>query len=103
MAVYAVFEVELLTDPSPHDADGYERYRTAVPELIARFGGRYLVRAGTGTALEGRPTTGRWHLVVFPDAESAQQFWNCPEYLAFKPLRAGAADVRAVLVEHPPG
>ena len=80
MAVYAVFEVELLTDPSPHDADGYERYRAAVPELIARFGGRYLVRAGTGTALEGRPTTGRWHLVVFPDAESAQQFWSCPEY-----------------------
>ncbi|MEJ7562494.1 MAG: hypothetical protein WKF45_08220 [Ilumatobacteraceae bacterium] len=36
MAVYAVFEVELLTDPSPHEADGYERYRAAVPELIAR-------------------------------------------------------------------
>jgi len=101
--VYCVFEVELLTDPSPHDADGYERYRAAVPELIARFGGRCRRARGSGTALEGRPTTARWHLVEFPDAESAQQFWSCPEYVALKPLRAGAADVRAVLVEPPPG
>ncbi|MEJ7720586.1 MAG: DUF1330 domain-containing protein [Ilumatobacteraceae bacterium] len=97
-----MFEVELLTDPSPHDADGYERYRAAVPELIARFGGRYLVRAGTGT---------RWRVgprrTVAPRRVSRCRVGTAVLELSrvprVKPLRAGAADVRAVLVEHPPG
>ena len=99
MSVYGVFEVELAENPTDIDRRRYDEYRAAVPELIARFGGRYLVRAGTGRALEGRSTTGRWHLVEFPDVESAEAFWSSPEYVALVPLRSGAADVRAVLVE----
>lgn len=95
MAVYAVFEVEVVDDA----AGGYQQYRAAVPALIERFGGRYLVRAGSGEALEGRATTARWHLVEFPDLAAAHAFWDCPEYLALKPLRAGAADVRAVVIQ----
>lgn len=102
MPVYAVFEVEVEAEPTAAAAAGYERYRAAVPALVERFGGRYLVRAGRGESLEGRATTGRWHLVEFPDADAARAFWSCADYLALKPLRAGAADVRAVLVEGPP-
>jgi uncharacterized protein (DUF1330 family) len=101
MPVYAIFEVDVDDDQSENEAKDYASYKAAVPELIERFGGRYLVRAGSGRALEGRPTTGRWHLVEFPDANSAERFWNSAEYLALKPLRAGAAEVRAVLVEPP--
>lgn len=101
MTVYAVFEVDVADDPGEEAAARYETYRATVPDLIERFGGRYLVRAGRGRALEGRETHGRWHLIAFPDVESADHFWNCPEYAALKPLRAGAADVRAVLVEPP--
>jgi len=92
--VYAVFEVDVLDA----DHEGYAAYRAAVPELVARHGGRYLARAATGRALEGAPTSARWHLVEFPDVASAEAFWTCPEYVALKPLRAGAADVRAVLI-----
>lgn len=101
MSVYGVFEVDVADDPTEADRRGYDEYRAAVPALIDRFGGRYLVRAGSGRALEGRVTSGRWHLIEFPDVESAEAFWNCPEYLALVPLRAGAATVRAVLVEGP--
>lgn len=92
---YAVFEVEVHDDRS----DAYARYRAAVPELIERFGGRYLARAASGRALEGAPTTGRWHIVEFPSADAADAFWSCEEYVELKSLRADAASVRAVVIE----
>ena len=102
MTVFAVFEVLVDPDAGAEAVASYEVYRAAVPALIERFGGRYLVRAGTGRAIEGAPTTARWHIIEFPDDESAEAFWASPEYEAIKPLRAGAADLRAVLVTPPP-
>ena len=99
MTVYALFEVTLLDDPSADAVAAYERYRAAVPELIAAHGGRYLARAATGAALEGRAAGDRFHLLEFPDAEAARAFWSSPEYLALKPGRDGAVSVRAVLIE----
>lgn len=100
MPVLAVFEVELLPDPPAAAVEGYERYRAAVPALVARFGGTYLVRAATGESLEGPPLVGqrRWHVIEFPDADAARAFWSCDEYRALTPLRAGAVEVRAVLL-----
>ena len=95
MTVYAVFEVDVHED----DSEAYTSYRTAVPGLIERFGGRYLARAAPGRALEGAPTTGRWHLVEFPGAAEADAFWTCPEYNELKAMRSGAATVRAVLID----
>jgi uncharacterized protein (DUF1330 family) len=101
--VYAVFEVILRPDAGPEAQEAYDRYRAAVPALVARFGGRYLARAAAGELLEGGPEPGqRWHLIEFPDAEACRAFWAAPEYRAIAPLREAAADVRAVLVV-PPG
>jgi uncharacterized protein (DUF1330 family) len=96
--VFAVFEVRINGEASPEAQRSYEEYRAAVPALIARFGGRYLVRAALPESLEGVPSDGKWHLVEFPDRESALAFWACDEYRALTPLRAGAAEVRAVLL-----
>ena len=102
MPAYAFFELVLHDDPSPEALAAYERYRAAVPPLIERHGGRYLVRAWPGTALEGAPAGDRFHLVEFPDAAAAEAFWTSPDYLAAKHGREGAVSVRAVLVT-PPG
>ncbi len=99
MPAYAVFEVAVNPDPTPDAAARYADYRAAVPAMIERHGGRYLARAAGAEALEGGPTEGRWHLVEFPSADAARAFWESPEYLALQPLRAGAADVRAVLID----
>ena len=95
MSVWAVFEVDV-RDP---DNEAYAAYRAAVPALVERFGGRYLARAGTGRALEGAPTTARWHVIEFPSADAADALWACPEYVELKALRADAVSVRAVLIE----
>ncbi len=102
MPVYAVFEVVVAADAPADVAARYADYRAAVPELIDRHGGRYLARAAAGESLEGEPTAGRWHLVEFPDAAAAHAFWTSPEYADLQPLRRGAADVRAVLIDPEP-
>lgn len=96
--VHVVFEVDVLDA----DAPGYLDYKAAVAPLIERFGGRYLARAARGTSVEGPGTKGVWHLIEFPDARAVHAFWDSPEYAELRPLRAGAADVRAVLIESDP-
>lgn len=99
MPVYAVFELTLVSDPTPEALAAYDHYRAHVPDLIRAHGGRYLARAATGTALEGAPAGDRFHLLEFPDADAARGFWTSPEYLALKSGRDGAVAVRAVLIE----
>lgn len=94
-----MFEVDVVPDPSPEAAARYAEYKAAVPALIERHGGRYLARAAEGHGLEGPPTSGRWHVVEFPSAEAAREFWASADYLAVQPLRAGAAEVRAVVID----
>ena len=103
MGVLALFDITLLDDLTPEAAAGYERYRAAVPELVARFGGRYLLRAATAELLEGAPSDGphRFHLIEFPDADAARAFWASPDYRAIQPWREGAVEVRAMLLMPP--
>jgi uncharacterized protein (DUF1330 family) len=90
-----VFEVDVLAADSP----AYREYKEAVAPLIEQFGGRYLARAARGTAIEGPATQGVWHIVEFPDIDAVHAFWACPEYSRLRPLREGAVDVRAVIIE----
>jgi uncharacterized protein (DUF1330 family) len=101
MTVIAVFEVQPNPNATEEQRRNYDEYRSRVPALIASFGGKYLVRAGSGEAIEGSAAAARWHVIEFPDASAAKAFWSSPEYTALKPLRKGAAEVRAVLVSPP--
>ena len=47
MPAYLIANIEV-TDPA-----GFERYRAAVPSVIAAHGGRYLVRGGEKHPVEG--------------------------------------------------
>ena len=50
---YAIAEINV-TDP-----DAYKQYLNAVTPIVAHFGGKYLVRAGTVIPLEGEAPIGR--------------------------------------------
>lgn len=93
-----MFEVVLRPDATEEALAAYAEYRSQVPAMIEAAGGRYLARAWSGEALEGAAAGDRFHLLEFPDADTARRFWQSPEYLAIKHLRGDAADVRAVLI-----
>lgn len=93
MPAYAVFDIEV-TDP-----DAFERYRAEVPAVLARHGGRYLVRGGELHAVEGEFGLTRMVIVEFPSLEAARRFYSSPEYAPLLQLRVASTRSRAVLVE----
>lgn len=77
-------------------------YGKAAAELVARFGGRYVLRAPGALSLEGGFGDGASVVISeWPDRESALAFWNSPEYAEVKRLREGLAEVQVMLVEAP--
>lgn len=101
MAVYTFFEVTLRPDATDADRAAYDEYRSAVPAIVERHGGRYLARGWTGRELHDGPVGDRFHLLEFPDDDAVRAFWESPEYRAIAPKRLGAATVRAVVVAPP--
>lgn len=98
MSAYAVFEVNPNPDATVEQLRNYDEYKSQVPKLIALFGGIYMIRGGSAVGLVGNQPAPRWHIIEFPDQESAQSFWNSTEYMSIKHLRDGAAEVRAVVI-----
>jgi uncharacterized protein (DUF1330 family) len=52
MPAYFIVEIDV------QDAAAFDQYRAQVPATIARYGGRYLVRGGSGGDPGGRRTAG---------------------------------------------
>jgi len=77
----------------------YGEYTKLSPGIIEKFGGRFLARGGRTATLEGPPARGRVVVIEFPSFERAQEFYNSPDYVAARKLRAGAASAQFVLVE----
>ncbi len=89
----------LLANLTVRDAQKFEAYRQAVPALIARFGGRYLVRGGAVEVKEGDPGLNRVVILEFPDMAAARAFYDSPDYAPLLALRLAGADGTVALVE----
>lgn len=93
MPAYMIAEIEV-TDP-----DAYKAYASRAPDVIARHGGRFVVRGGAVELLEGGPPPARLVVIEFPDAATARAFYGSPDYREIQPLRQRASHGRLVLVE----
>ena len=82
-----------------HDPEAYKEYTKRTPEIIAKFGGKFIVRGGKTITLEGPEETRRVVIVEFPSLEQAEAFYNSPEYQAAIPYRQRAAEAEMILVE----
>ena len=81
------------------DPEAYDRYRAMVPPSIAAYGGRFVVRGGATTTLEGTWSPARLVILEFPSVERARAWWASPEYAEAKALRLASAESEMVLVE----
>jgi uncharacterized protein (DUF1330 family) len=92
LAAYIYGDIEI-TDGGP-----YEEYRRLVPAIIAAHGGRYLVRGGAVSLLEGDASPRRVVILEFPDMERLLAFYNSAEYQPLKALRQGCSTGNLVAV-----
>lgn len=80
------------------DEDNYMRYAKGVPDVIAKYGARVLVRGGKAHPMEGE-TRPRNVILEFPSAQAAIDCYNSDEYQSLRKHREGAGEVDIVIVE----
>lgn len=80
------------------DAEAYKKYVAANAEPFAKFGARFLVRAGDSEVVEGA-SRGRHVVIEFDSYEQALTCYRSPEYQHAKSLREGASLADLVVVE----
>ena len=93
MPAYVIVETDI------SDPEQYEQYKAASPAAVAAGGGRFVVRGGDLTVLEGDWTPSRLVVLEFESLEAAKRFYESEQYQEAKRLRDGAADLRMVAVE----
>jgi len=93
MSAYVIAEIEVV-DPA-----AYEDYRKQVPAVVARFGGRFIVRGGKIDPREGGWTPKRIVVLEFPSMAQAQKWYDSPEYAPLIKLRQKASKGKLLLVE----
>jgi uncharacterized protein (DUF1330 family) len=93
MAAYLVVQIDV------KDQSEFEKYKVMAAPAISAYGGKYLVRGGAITVLEGDWKPERFVIVEFESAERARQWWNSKEYEEAKNLRQRIATTRMILVE----
>jgi uncharacterized protein (DUF1330 family) len=90
---YVIAEVEV-TDPT-----NLKKYGEKAPEIVASFGGRYVVRGGQVQALEGEAPKGYVVVIGFDSVEKAREWYDSPDYKAIRGFRQSATHSRLLLAE----
>lgn len=93
MAGYLIASIDV------HDPEKFAQYRDEVAPLIAKFGGRYLIRGGELDNREGRLPMKRLVVLEFPSLAEARRFYESPEYAPLLELRASCTQSDLALVE----
>jgi uncharacterized protein (DUF1330 family) len=93
MSAYCIV-YEIVDDPST-----FEEYRRQVLATIEAHQGRFLVRGGAFTTLEGEMPFERIAMLEFPSREAAEGWYHSDEYQRILPLRTRASRSQFILVD----
>ncbi len=93
MAAYVIADIEV-TDPA-----AFEEYRQKVAPLVAKYGGKYLVRGGPTETVEGDWVPKRPVVLEFENMDRAKDFYHGEEYRPVMAIRTKATVSKLVIVE----
>ena len=79
--------------------EAYAVYSAQVPQTIAAFGGKYIVRGGHATQLEGQAQGERNVVIEFPSREIAEVWYNSEAYQAIIAHRTNNSTGALALVD----
>ncbi len=77
---------------SIHHPEGYQAYSSQVAPTLLAFGGRFIVRGGEVTVLDGEPIGPRNVVIEFPSLQAAKDWYESPPYQAIVEGRTQHAD-----------
>lgn len=80
------------------DPERYKAYVAANGQPLAKFGARFLVRAGRFENPEGSSRT-RNAVIEFPSYQAALDCWHSPEYQQILGLRQPVSTIDLIIIE----
>jgi uncharacterized protein (DUF1330 family) len=80
------------------DPGKYTAYTSSNGPVLAKYGGKFLVRAGRYETVEGSSRT-RNAVIEFPSYQAALDCWHSPEYQALLPLRQPVSTIDLIIIE----
>ena len=93
MAAYVIVQAEVT------DWERFKEYLKESPGVIAKYGGKYVVRGGEQVLLEGIGETKRIVIIEFASLQKAQEWYRSEDYQRVKALRLGAATGSLIAIE----
>ena len=93
MTAYIIARI-MVTNP-----ERYPDYTAETPALIAKHGGRFVVRGGAPATLEGPQEDRRIVVIEFPSRAAAEAFYNDPAYAPVRAIRWEAAESELIIVD----
>ncbi len=93
MSAYVVIDIHI------HDPVRYEEYKRLAAPSVAAFGGRYLVRGGEVTQLEGDWMPARFVALEFPSVARAKEWYDSDLYRPIRAIRHASARSHMILIE----
>ena len=93
MAAYFILTIDVT------DLRGFAKYLKNVRPVLAKYGGRYLVRGGNYEVLEGTWKPPVVAVLEFPSLEKAQEFYHSADYKPLLDLRIASTRSDVLLVD----
>lgn len=93
MSALVIVEIDI------HDMDLYKSYTLLTPDTIAAYDGKFLVRGGETTLLEGDWQPKRLVVLEFPSVDRAKAWWHSDTYGKAKEIRQQAATTKMIIAE----
>jgi uncharacterized protein (DUF1330 family) len=81
-----------------HNEEGYKPYIAANAAIFKKFGGRFIVRGGKFTGVEGQSRS-RNVVIEFPDYATALACYQSPEYQANIKVRQPHSIADLIVIE----
>jgi uncharacterized protein (DUF1330 family) len=82
-----------------HDREQFEAYHKVVMATLEPFGGKFLVRGGKFTVIEGEWPHARMAILEFPSRAHAESWYSSPAYQNILPLRLNSMSSNAIIVD----
>tara|TARA_Y100000590_G_scaffold59729_1_gene63405 strand:+ start:10446 stop:10733 length:288 start_codon:yes stop_codon:yes gene_type:complete len=93
MSAYLIAQINVT------DEESYKDYLAKVTDIVHKFGGEYLVRAGKFKTVLGEWNFKRNVVIKFPSYEIAIEWYNSEEYLPVRKIRENNSIGNVIIIE----
>ena len=93
MSGYAIAQIEV------NNPENYKEYLAKVSDIVAKFGGEFLVRGGEFSHVEGELKNSRNIVIKFPSYEKALEWYHSEEYKPVRQIRLDNANTNQIIIK----